>query len=430
MKFYFGIIFSIVLWGKINAQLYFPENTGAWATTAPSSLGWDVSRVDELKTFLTNNDSKSFIVLKDGKIVMEYYFNGHDETKTWYWASAGKSLTSTLVGIAQSEGKIDLNKSSNTYLGKGWSSCTAQQEDSIKVWNHITMTTGLDDRESFDCTDKECLKYLAAPGKRWSYHNGPYTLIDGIIEGATGQNLNLYFKQKIGDKIGMSGLFAKSGYNNVFYSTTRNMARFGLLTLANGKWGTTQVINNPTYIADMKKTSQALNPAYGYLWWLNGKDKYMFPGSQIQFPGKLIPSAPSSMYAALGKNEQRVYIIPDQNIVVIRMGDAAKGGGGNVSIAFDNELWKILTPIMKLSVSTKDQYEVSKDKIVHYFNKTLKVKSEINVESVDVYDRIGRVINVQFDEDGSDVSFLDRGIYFVRVIDRNRKVYVNRILIL
>jgi hypothetical protein len=345
---------------------------------------------------------------------------------TWYWASAGKSLTSTLVSIAAAEGKLDVNKPSHTYLGKGWSSCTAAQEDSIKVWNHITMTTGLDDKVSFDCTEKECLKYLTTPGKRWSYHNAPYTLLDGIIEGATGQNLNLYFKQKIGDKIGMSGLFVKSGNNNVFYSTTRNMARFGLLVSNNGKWANTQVLTNTDYVDKMKKSSQELNPSYGYLWWLNGKDKFMMPGSQIQFPGAIVPSAPPSMYAALGKNEQRIYIIPDQNIVVIRMGDPAKGGGDNVSIIFDRELWKRLTPIMKLPVYTKEEYAISNEKIINTTMNSLSISQQIKFNNVEIYNRAGIIHTIKFDGNRADISDLPRGIYFVRIIDDRKRVYVNR----
>jgi hypothetical protein len=71
----------------------------------------------------------------------------------------------------------------------------------------------------------------------------------------------------------------------------------------------------------------------------------MRPLSQIVFNGTMVPEAPSDMYAALGKNDQKVYVVPSQNIVVIRMGDSA----GNVQLAlssFDNELWGKLRPIL------------------------------------------------------------------------------------
>jgi hypothetical protein len=75
------------------------------------------------------------------------------------------------------------------------------------------------------------------------------------------------------------------------------------------------------------------------LWWLNGKTSYHLPQSQFQFNGSLIPSGPDDMYCALGKNDQKIYIVPSLKMVVIRMGDAAD----NVNLAlsdFDNVLWQ------------------------------------------------------------------------------------------
>jgi hypothetical protein len=64
----------------------------------------------------------------------------------------------------------------------------------------------------------------------------------------------------------------------------------------------------------------------------------MLPTLQNVFSGALVPDAPAEMYCALGKNDQKIYVVPSQGLVVIRMGNAA----GNVQLAsssFDNELW-------------------------------------------------------------------------------------------
>ena len=85
--------------------------------------------------------------------------------------------------------------------------------------------------------------------------------------------------------------------------------------------------------------SQNLNLSYGYMWWLNGKSSYRLPQTQIQFPGELIPNAPEDMYAALGKNDQKIYVVPSKKLVIIRMGDAADDENFALS-NFDNELWE------------------------------------------------------------------------------------------
>lgn len=322
-------------------SLYFPPvGSTAWETVTPSSLGWNAAAQSDLDSYLSSKGTKAFIVLKNGKIIWEKYYGTFTADSNWYWASAGKTMTALLVGIAQQEGKLSIAAKTSDYLGKGWTSLPQAKEDLITVRHQITMTSGLDDdvKPDNDCTLPACLVYKADAGSRWAYHNAPYTLLDKVVESATGLSYNAYFQQKIRDRIGMSGLWIKTGYNNVYYSTPRSMARFGLLLLNKGKWSQTAILTDTSYFTAQTNSSQALNPSYGYLTWLNGKASYRLPTLQASFPGPLVPSAPSDMYSALGKNDQKIYVVPSQGLVVIRMGDAA----GNVQLAvssFDNELW-------------------------------------------------------------------------------------------
>jgi hypothetical protein len=88
----------------------------------------------------------------------------------------------------------------------------------------------------------------------------------------------------------------------------------------------------------MVNTSQSINASYGYLWWLNGMTSHMLPQTQLIFSGSIVPNAPSDMIAALGKNDQKVYVVPSQKLVVIRMGDSA--GLPLLALSnFDNEIW-------------------------------------------------------------------------------------------
>ena len=91
--------------------MYFPPNDGnvVWETKSLSSLGWHSNAVQPLVDYLTLKNTKSFMILVNGRIVMEYYLNGHTATTPWYWASAGKTLTATVTGIAQDEGIININ---------------------------------------------------------------------------------------------------------------------------------------------------------------------------------------------------------------------------------------------------------------------------------------------------------------------------------
>ena len=93
-------------------------------------------------------------------------------------------------------------------------------------------------------------------------------------------------------------------------------------------------------LSSLESLKAAFNQAYGYLWWLNGKSSYHLPQTQLEFKGTLIPNAPTDMYAALGKNDQKIYVVPSKKLVIVRMGDVADPNNPTfASSTFDNDLW-------------------------------------------------------------------------------------------
>ena len=124
------------------------------------------------------------------------------------------------------------------------------------------------------------------------------------------------------------------------------MSRFGLLALNNGKWNNEQIINE-NFFNESTATSQNINPSYGYLWWLNGKSKYMIPSEQSVYPGSLVPNAPADMYAAMGASDQRIYVVPSKKMVIVRMGDAANPKDPYFAVSgFDNALWEKINAVI------------------------------------------------------------------------------------
>ena len=322
-----------------TASLYFPPLTGStWASTTPASLGWCQTPLDSLLVFAGRKGSKSLLILKDGRMVVEQYYGTYTADSAWYWASAGKSLTATLVGLARQDGLLSLTDSTSQYLGR-WTSAPRPQQRQIQLLHQLTMTTGLDDSPPAPCdnesTTPSCLRYLAPPATRWAYHTGAYRTLQNVLVQASGAaSMTAYTSQRLGNRIGMTGLWA----NDVFYSKARSMARFGLFILARGSWNGTPIMTDAAYFQAMTTPSQTLNRSYGYLWWLNGQSSYRLPGSQVNFPGAVIPAAPADMIAALGKNDQKIYVVPSLGLVVVRQGQSA-GASRLAASSFDNELW-------------------------------------------------------------------------------------------
>jgi CubicO group peptidase (beta-lactamase class C family) len=330
-----------------SLKMYFPPLAGnEWETISIEKLGWNMAAEQPLYTFLDQTNTDAFIILQNGRIVLEHYFGDFNATKPHSWNSAAKTLTSFTAGIAQAEGFLDIDKPSSDYMGIGWSSLTSEQEQKVLVKHHLTMTTGLDyEVPNNGCIDKECLTYKNEAGSFWFYHNATYTLLDTIISGAVKQDFKNYFYLKVRDRIGMQGSWINTGYLNLYFSNARSMARFGLLNLNQGVWDGTQIINDKSYLTEAQNTSQEHNKSYGYLYWLNGKESYRIPELEEQFEGELIPSAPEDLYAGLGAFDQKLYIVPSKELVIVRMGDSGDSDELGPT-TYDNELWKKINDLI------------------------------------------------------------------------------------
>lgn len=347
------VLFSIVSCkkdGDVNLPapaetMYFPPNSSsAWETKSLSSLGWNQNAVQSLRDFLIEKNTKSFLILVDGRIVMEDYFNGQTATNTWEWNSAGKTLVATTTGIAQQEGLLNINNKASDYLGIEWTSMPLPKENLITVRHLLTMTAGNDDTKQF--VIKPNLTYVADAGTRWAYSNIFQKLTD-VVSDASKKPFETYFNEKIKNKIGMDGYWNFGAIYTIYHSTAKSMARFGLLALNKGKWNNELIINE-SFFNESITTSQNINPSYGYLWWLNGKTSSMIPGGQTVYQGSLVPNAPADMYAAMGASDQRIYVIPSKKMVVIRMGNASDPVNPSFAVSgFDNALWAKINAVIK-----------------------------------------------------------------------------------
>ncbi len=407
-----------------QTSYYFPAKSinATWDTISPTTLGWCTNYIDTVYDYLDFTHDKAFIILKDGKIVLEHYTGTFTKDSLWYWASAGKTLTSFLVGIAQEEGFLSINDTSAKYLGNGWTSCSATQEANIKIRHQLTMTTGLDDNvPDVNCSYDSCLIYKADAGTRWAYHNAPYHLLQNVIQNATGVTFSQYTNTKLKSPTGMIGLWVDSTY----YSRARDMARFGSLILNHGIWDQDTVMHDTSYFRQMTNTSQNLNLSYGYLWWLNGKGSYMIPQSQNIIPSNLIPNAPSDLIAALGKNDQKLYVIPSMNMVIVRMGDAAYSASSTLTI-FDNILWSKLN---QLFCNTTGIQTLKESVLRIYPNPTsnlLHIEGDFHLTAIQIVDINGKIVlSEAVSNSDIDISKLAPGSYFLKAFQNNNPVSTN-----
>jgi CubicO group peptidase (beta-lactamase class C family) len=324
-----------------SLAMYFPPlATDDWETISPAALGWDTTALNTALTFAGQQQSTGVVILWRGRIVVERYWSGWTPTKDSIIASAGKSVTSFLIGQLQEQGRLDLAQPASAYLGAGWSR-SPTSEARITVRHLLTMSSGLDDS----------LRFVREPGVQFYYNNPAYYQTFELITRATGQTMNAATSALLWSRIGMRTASWRFNVDTgepgfIMSCSTRDMARFGLLVQNRGRWNTQVVLGDTAYLSASINSSQTSNPSYGYLWWLNGKASYRTPGPYLlpNVNGTLIPSAPRDLVAALGKGDKKIYVIPSLELVVVRHGNEADAAGGNplAISAFDEQFWQRL----------------------------------------------------------------------------------------
>ncbi|MEO1676040.1 MAG: serine hydrolase [Pseudomonadota bacterium] len=279
---------------------------------------------------------RALLVAVDGKLVGEWYAEGFSrETPFLSWSMA-KSVTATLIGAAVQDGLLAIDQP----LG------LAQWEKDDRralTWSHLLhMQSGLAFDEDYASAKSDvnrmlfsaasaggvaALAPLAYPvGTHWSYSSGTSNILAMALAAniaATGQSLSDYADEKLFTPLGISdatmerdaaGNFIGSSY---LYASARSWLRLGDLYLNNGQWqgkrllpaGWTDYVATPTAQSDNQ---------YGAHFWLNREGR-PDPQTGAKRP-RFFPALPEDTYFFSGHDGQYVIIIPQQKMVIVRLG--------------------------------------------------------------------------------------------------------------
>jgi CubicO group peptidase (beta-lactamase class C family) len=304
-----------------------PEST---STTDPVTA-WDPTALERLQAFVAGRATTQFLVVENGETVLSWTSDGAPSTRDV--ASVQKSVTALLVGRAVQDGLVGIDEAVASYLGPGWTA--EESEQSVTVRHLLTMTSGLDDR----------LRRRAAPGERWYYNTRAYAQLHVLLETLTGSPLDELAERWLFGPIGAEvARFEQRGSAGAtlfgpwgLQSDVADLARIGQVALDGGA----PLLADRSWLDLALATSQPFNRSYGALWWLNGMDGGLLPGPTApSFTGPLVPSAPADMVAALGRDDQKLYVVPSQRLVVARLGERAGARTENALSSFDDELWQ------------------------------------------------------------------------------------------
>ncbi len=268
------------------------------------------------------------LVIQNEEIKYEEYWEGYTQDSVSNSFSAAKSIVALLIGIALDEGKIT---NLDQKVGDFVKAYKQGERSKLTIRQVLTMSSGLNWKETyvtpFSTTAKayygtnlnsliESLDVIEQPGVEFEYLSGNTQLLAMIVQSATGKCISDYTSEKIWKHIGAKhdaiwNLDRKNGMEKAyccFNTNVHDFARFGQLILNKGMWNGDRIIseeyiNEATspkkYLAD-KLTGDTVD-FYGFQWWI------------INYNGMEIPY----MRGILG---QYVFVIPEKNAVVVRLG--------------------------------------------------------------------------------------------------------------
>ena len=272
--------------------------------------------LDDLK----QSNTASFLVIKDGKLAHEQYFNGYNALSKTNSFSMAKAVTVMLLGKAIEEGKI---KSSENLFSQYYEDFKFKQWGAdLSLKNLAQMEAGLQWKEDYknpflpnakayygkDVSEGVFkAKFKTNPGKEFEYQSGATQLLGFAIKKAIGQSLASYLSEKFWIPLGMEQnaewstdeLGMEKAYCCI-HSNARDFAKLGQLFLDNGKVGNQQILTTD-FINFMKTPTPKSEEIYGAGFWINHDN-------------------PIKHYYFLGLQGQYIIMVPEHNMVIVRTG--------------------------------------------------------------------------------------------------------------
>ncbi|MES2812991.1 MAG: serine hydrolase [Bacteroidota bacterium] len=311
---------------SINKTIPFPYGDGE--AEKPTFTNVDYKRIDAAlnQAFEPNAEGKkttrAVVVVYKDKIVGEKYASGFNKDSRLLGWSMTKSITSTLFGILQKQGKLNVTQPAPI---KEWQT---DERKNITIHNLLQMNSGLEWDENYDkisdvtkmlfqesnMTQSQINKPLVGkPNATWNYSSGTTNLLSGIIrkQFKTHQEYLDFWYSALIDKIGMHSMLVEADLEGNYigssyaWATARDWSKFGLLYLHKGNWNGEQLFEESwsKYVATPTPTS---DKQYGAQFWLNA--------------GGVLPDAPTNIYYADGFQGQRVFVMPSHEMVIVRLG--------------------------------------------------------------------------------------------------------------
>lgn len=271
----------------------------------PQSAGVSARVVNEFFKYAQEKglDYHSLMVIRNGKVAVEWFNAPFDKNTTHSMYSVSKSFTATAVGFAVSEGLISLDDKVLDFFPEYTPKHPDERFDSLTVHNLLRMSSGkqpsfLSDKGKVDWVEDFINSpWVFSPGEKFLYINENIYMLSAIVNKATGMSMREYLTPRLFEPLGIDVPFWETDANGVeaggwgIYLKTEDLAKFMLCYLKNGKYKNTQVIPSEwVRLATSKQIDNSQNRpgsdasyGYGYCFWLDHLGGFRADGMFSQF---------------------------------------------------------------------------------------------------------------------------------------------------
>lgn len=340
MKFFLIIVLFHIFPSceESRSIIVFPEDE--WEFSAPEKQGLDPGKIEKALDYLESkcghNGNKELLIVRNGYQI----YGGENIDSTHNVWSCSKSFTGTALGLLGDDGVVSLETKAAVY-----EPLLNPLYPEVSFRHFVTLTSGYsaegrsrlvgDKSADWSITPYRPEKPFFEPGTQFAYWDEAQMMFGRTLTQALGKSMGSFLKERITNAIGMgdwhwetekevNGIPINNGATGVFVNA-KQLARWGWLFLNKGNWDGNQLISKEWIelatsvqvpesipVADTDR-GYLIGPGfYGFNWWVNGRKA----NGETKFPG-----APEGCFFASGSNNNKCIVIPQWNMVVVRMGE-------------------------------------------------------------------------------------------------------------
>lgn len=331
------LVGDLIAQGEISIKLAEPEPVSEEQIAIQaieSNSGWELSKdsydkekIRKLNEHIAQNkfkDITSIVVIKEGKLLLEEYFNGANRRTLHDTRSVGKSFASTITGIAIADGHLeDTDQTLSEFYDLTKFANYSTQKDRVTLKSLLTMSSGFDGSDNnYDSPGNEdkiqstnnwmkstldlSMDDTRKVGETWDYFTAGVMVLGDIIDKSVPGGLENFADKKLFKPLGISNYKWFYTPQNAPYTggglemNSLDFAKYGQLYQNKGVWNGRQVLSSDW--VDQTMTKYFEEPGYGYLFW---NQKFSVDGKSHE------------AFLSNGNGGNKVIVFKDQPLVII-----------------------------------------------------------------------------------------------------------------